>query len=217
MALSHSYSAIKDFQGCARRYQQVRILKKFRSQQTEATLYGTVVHKAFEDYVAHGTPLPENFAHYQRFVEPLTKVAGDIHCELKLGIRKDFTPCEFFADDVWMRGIPDYLAVNTGKGVARVGDYKTGKSSRFADTSQLELMAAMVMAHFPEVNRVKGALLFVVANSIIKADYTRDQLPDILSKWAGYAADIEEATVWNARPSALCNFCPVTNEVCEHR
>ncbi len=217
MALAHSYSAIKDFEGCPRRYHEVRILKKFKSKDTEATLYGTAVHKAFEDFIKDHAPLPASFEAYRKFVEPLATLDADIRCEEKMGIRADFTPCGFFDKDVWFRGIPDYLAISRSGKVARVADYKTGKSSRYADTAQLELMAAMVFIHHPTVEKVKGALLFVVVGDIIKAEYTRDQLPEILSKWAGRASAIEgalEVGVWNARSSALCKFCPVSS--CEH-
>lgn len=217
MALAHSYSAIKDFEGCPRRYNEVRILKKFKSKDTEATLYGTAVHKAFEDFIKDGVALPASFEAYRKFVEPLATLDADIRCEEKMGIRADFTPCGFFDKDVWFRGIPDYLAISRSGKVARVADYKTGKSSRYADTAQLELMAAMVFIHHPTVEKVKGALLFVVVGDIIKAEYTRSQLPEILSKWAGRASAIEsalEVNVWNARSSALCKFCPVSS--CEH-
>lgn len=217
MALAHSYSAIKDFEGCPRRYHEVRILKKFKSKDTEATLYGTAVHKAFEDFIKDHAPLPASFEAYRKFVEPLATLDADIRCEEKMGIRADFTPCGFFDKDVWFRGIPDYLAISRSGKVARVADYKTGKSSRYADTAQLELMAAMVFIHHPTVEKVKGALLFVVVGDIIKAEYTRAQLPEILSKWAGRASAIEgalEVGVWNARSSALCKFCPVSS--CEH-
>jgi RecB family exonuclease len=217
MSLAHSYSAIKDFEGCPRRYHEVRILKKFKSKDTEATLYGTAVHKAFEDFIKDNAPLPASFEAYRKFVEPLATLDADIRCEEKMGIRADFTPCGFFDKDVWFRGIPDYLAISRSGKVARVADYKTGKSSRYADTAQLELMAAMVFIHHPQVEKVKGALLFVVVGDIIKAEYTRAQLPEILSKWAGRASAIESALevgVWNARSSALCKFCPVSS--CEH-
>jgi hypothetical protein len=220
MALAHSYSSVKDYEGCARRYHEVRILKKFKSKDTEATLYGTAVHKAFEDYIKDGTPLPANFAHYKPFVEPLAAHPGDIRCEERMAIRVDFSPCGFFDKDVWFRGIPDYLAISKSGKTALVGDYKTGKSSRYADTAQLELMAAMVMLHHPTVQKVKGALLFVVVGDIIKAEYKRTQLPEILSKWAGRAGAIEKAVdvgVWNPRPSALCKFCPLSEEACEHK
>jgi hypothetical protein len=134
-----------------------------------------------------------------------------------MAIRADFSPCGFFDADVWFRGIPDYLAISKSGKTARVADYKTGKSSRYADTAQLELMAAMVMLHHPTVEKVKGALLFVVVGDIIKSEYTRAQLPEILSKWAGRAGAIEKAVdvgVWNPRSSALCKFCPVSS--CEY-
>jgi len=217
MPLVHSYSAIKDFEGCPRRYHEVRILKKFKQKETEAMLYGTAVHKAFEEYIRDKTPLPKSFAAYQKFVEPLAVAGGDIRCEEKLGIRADFSPCGFFDKDVWFRGIPDYLCINRDKQIARVADYKTGKSSRYADTAQLELMAAMVMAHHKDVDTVRGALLFLVAGDVIRAEYTRDRLPEIYSKWAGRANAIEAAiehNVWNPRGSALCKFCPVTT--CEN-
>ena len=217
MALVHSYSAIKQFENCPRQYYHVKILKSCKSQPTEATSYGERVHKAFEEYVRDGAPLPAAFAAYRKFVEPLAAFDGDIRCEEKLGIRADFTPCGFFDSDVWYRGLPDYLAISKSGKTARVADYKTGKSSKYADTAQLELMAAMVMMHHPEVDTVKGALLFVVANDIIKAQYTRAQLPTILSKWAGRAGAIEaavDAGVWNPRSSPLCKFCPVST--CEN-
>jgi hypothetical protein len=78
-------------------------------------------------------------------------------------------------------------------------------------------MAAMVMLHHPEVNIVKGVLLFVIISDVIKAEFTRAELPTILSKWAGRAEEIEKAVdvgVWNPRSSALCKFCPVTS--CEY-
>ena len=217
MALAHSYSSIKDFEGCPRRYHTVRILKQFKSKDTEATLYGTAVHKAFEDFIKEGTPLPAKFGAYEPFVTPLAQAEGNIRCEERMAIRADFTPCGFFDKDVWFRGIPDYLAISPNGKVARVADYKTGKSSRFADTAQLELMAAMVMLHHPEVDTVKGVLLFVVIGDIIKAEFKRAQLPSILSKWAGRAGAIEAAVelgVWNPRASALCKFCPVSS--CDH-
>lgn len=217
MALAHSYSSIKDFEGCPKRYHEVRILKSFKQSDTEATLYGTAVHLACEEFIRDKKPFPPQFAQFQRFVEPLAAIEGDIYCEERMAIRADFTPCGFFDKDVWFRGIPDFLAVNRERGIARVADYKTGKSSRYADTAQLELLAAMIMAHHPEVNTVKGVLLFMVVGDVIRAEYTREQLPEIWSKWAGRANAIEKAVelnVWNPRSSALCKFCPVSS--CPH-
>ena len=217
MTLAHSYSAIKDFENCPKKYHEVRILKRFKQEDTQATMYGTEVHKAIELFLTAHTPLPPQFEQYHRFVEPVDKLLGDMKCELKMGIKADFSPCEFFDKDVWFRGIPDVLVINHTTGVARVVDWKTGKSSRYADTSQLELLAGMVFSHYPNVKKVKGALVFLVANDVVKADFTREQYADIMSKWAGKANMIESALehgVWNARSGPLCKFCPVTD--CVH-
>jgi hypothetical protein len=217
MALAHSYSSIKDFEGCPKRYYEVRILKSFKQSDTEATLYGTAVHKACEDFIKLKTPFPPQFSKFQRFVEPLAAIEGDIYCEQRMAIRNDFTPCGFFDKDVWFRGIPDFMAINRDKRIARVADFKTGKSSRYADKSQLELLAAMIMSYYPEVDTVKGALLFVVAGDIIRTEFTRDHLADIYSRWAGRAGAIDKAlelNVWNPRSGPLCKFCPVSS--CDH-
>lgn len=67
MALAHSYSAVKDFENCPRKYHEVRILKQFKQSDTTATLYGTAVHKAFEEYIESKTPFPAQFAQFQSY------------------------------------------------------------------------------------------------------------------------------------------------------
>lgn len=212
--MKHSYSSIKAFQQCPRQFHEVRILRNYKTQPTEATMYGERAHKAFEDYLMGRAELPPEFVRFVRYVEPMKSFKGEIICEQKMGIRRDFTPCGFYDDDVWFRGIPDFLCLNHEKGIARVGDFKTGKSSRFADSSQLELMAAMVMQHYPSIHTVKGALIFVVAGDIIQSKYERSNLPVMLSKWAGEADIVETAEVWNPKTSGLCKFCPVSS--CEY-
>lgn len=215
--MPHSHSSIKDFQGCSRRFQQVRVLKRFKSVATEATTYGKLVHESFEKFF-NGEDLPEYLSVHAPLLGSIRDMEGERFCERKLGLTRTFEPCEFFSPDVFFRGIPDLLIVNGT--TAWVADWKTGKSSRYADTSQLELMAAMAMAHHPEVQTVKCMLFFLVAGDIIRSQYKRSELSGILSKWAGYAAQVDAmdaSKLWPAKPSGLCKFCPVTEDVCEHR
>jgi hypothetical protein len=91
--------------------------------------------------------------------------------------------------------------------VAFVLDYKTGKSAKYADKGQLELMALAVFKHFPQVNHVKAGLLFVIANAFPKAEYTRAQEPEMWQKWLTDYAKMKMAystNVWNPRTSGLC-------------
>lgn len=218
--MAYSYSGIKDFEGCQRRFYLTRVAKSCKQSDTVTTTYGKQVHAAFEEYLRDGKPLDPRFTHFEQYVAPLKGFSGRMLCEHEMGLREDFSPCAFDAEDAWLRGIADFISLDEEKGVARVGDYKTSKSSRYADPAQLELMAAMVMQHFPKINRVKGALLFVVVGDIIKADYTREQLPDILSRWVGKTEAIKrclEVGTWNPCSSGLCKYCPAPPDKCEHR
>jgi hypothetical protein len=218
--MPYSYSGIKSFEGCRRRFYLTKVANVCQQSDTVATTYGKQAHKAFEEYLQDGVPLEPRFAHFEPYVAPLKKFPGRLLCEHEMGLRADFTPCGFNDPDAWVRGIADFVVVDEGRGVARVGDFKTGKSARYADTSQLELMGAMVMQHFPAVHTIKGALLFVVSGDIIKADFVRGQMPDILSRWVGKTEAITtciKLNVWNASPSGLCKFCPAPASACEHK
>ena len=135
-----------------------------------------------------------------------------------MGLTADLEPCDFFSKKVWFRGIADLIIVDVLAQVAWVIDYKTGKSSKYADKGQLELMALTVFAHYPEIKTVKAGLLFVVANSLVKAEYEVDQTASLWEKWLGIYGKMEKAfetDVWNPRPSGLCKrHCPVTE--CPH-
>jgi hypothetical protein len=54
-----SHSSLKDYEGCARRYHEVKVLNNYPFQETEQTRYGKELHKAAEDYVKDGTPIPK--------------------------------------------------------------------------------------------------------------------------------------------------------------
>ena len=49
-------------------------------------------------------------------------------------------------------------------------DYKLGKS-KYADLGQLELMALAIFKMFPEVKKVKGALLFLSEGKLVPSMY----------------------------------------------
>lgn len=213
-----SFSSLKGFLTCAKQYYHLRVAKDYVSRPTAATLYGSEFHKACEDYVRDGTPLEARFAHVQSVLDALTAIKGERLCEHKMALSTRLEPCEFFAPDCFVRGIADLLILQREKGVAYCVDYKTGKSSRYADTGQLELMALMVFAHFPEIKEVRGALLFVVPNDMIKGTYMKKDRKALWAGWLGKYAKLEAAYehgVWNASPSGLCrNYCPVTE--CPH-
>ena len=96
--------------------------------------------------------------------------------------------------------------------------HNTGKSSRYADTGQLELMSMMIFILFPEIKEVRGKLLFVVPTEAVDGVYHRKDRKKMWAGWLGKYSQLTAAYengVWNAKPSGLCrNYCPVTE--CPH-
>ena len=212
MKVTWSHSSLKEYEGCPRRYHEVKVLKRFPFKDTEATLYGKEFHKAAEDYIKEGKDLPEAFMYAQGALDALNKKEGRKLCEYQMALNIDLKPTGWFSEDVWVRGVADLLIVDDDNLTAWVVDYKTG-NNKYPDREQLKLMSLMVFAHMPHIRKINSALLFVVKEDFVKHSMTVEQAP---SEWWQYRqriARIEEAHAtgtWNPKSSALCPWCPVT-------
>ena len=213
-----SFSKIKAFEQCPKQFYHEKILKEYPFVETEAIRYGSAFHKAAEDFIREDTPLPEKFSYAEDVLVSLNSKRGVKLCEKKMGVTENLDPCDFYAKGVWFRGIADLLIIDTLGELAWVIDYKTGKSAKYADKGQLELMALTVFAHFPEIKKVKAGLVFVVSNELIKDSYADFDKARLWEKWLTKYEGMKAAAdndVWNPRPSGLCKrHCPVT--VCAH-
>jgi len=202
-----SHSALKDYEGCPRRYQEVRVLKNYAFQETEATKYGTQLHLAAEEYIRDGKELPEQFAFIKDTLDALNKKPGRKLCEHKMALTQDLKPCDWKAKEVWVRGIADLLIVDDDNLTAWVADYKTG-NNKYPDRDQLVLMSIMVFTLFPHIRKVNSALLFVVKNDMVRLQMQRDQAANFWWKYRERTARIEASfanNVWNPSPTPLCS------------
>ena len=210
MTVAWSHSALKDYENCARKYHEVRVLKKFPFDKTEQILYGESLHKAAEDYV-RGSALPEAFKYMQPIIDSLMAKEGEKSVEIKMALDASLQPCDWFDKKVWVRGIADLLIIDDDGLKAWVIDYKTG-NDKYPDKDQLILMSLMVFAHFPHIRQVNSALLFVVKGSAVKHKMTLDEVEfhwwryreRVAKLAASYAND-----VWNPNSTPLCGWCPV--------
>ena len=211
-----SYSSISLFQQCPRKYYRLRVLKDIVEPPQAHLDYGSAVHKAAEDYVCGGLDIPEKYSFIKTHLDALKSLSGEKHCEYEMGLTKEFKPCAFRDPDVWFRGIADLLVIDGDE--AKIVDYKTGKSSQYADIKQLELLSLLVFKHFPNVKHVKAGLVFLVAEDLVKAEFTEDQQSSAWTKWLTEIERLETALntdVWNPKPNFTCRkFCAVVD--CEH-
>ena len=143
-------------------------------------------------------------ASYSMISELITK-----YPEYEMALYRDRTPCDFKDANRWVRGIVDLLIVDDD--YAFIVDYKTG-SHKYPDPKQLRLMALMTFAHFPQVNKIKAGLLFVMNNVFITEEYKREDIEDSWGKFTVSLARLDNSyntNVWLPNPTPLCKFCPV--------
>jgi hypothetical protein len=211
-----SYSSLSLFKQCPHKYYRLRIAKDIVEPPAEHLNYGLEVHKAAEDYIGKGVPIPEKYIFIKEHLDKLNLIKGEKLCEYKMGLNSNLEPCGFFDKDVWWRGVADLIIINDDK--AYVIDYKTGKSAKYADTKQLEILSLALFKHFPQVKKVKGGLLFVVANDLVKDDFEADNEGVYWNKWLEDTQRLEAAIkndVWNKKPNFSCRaWCSITD--CEH-
>lgn len=212
-----SFSSLKTFQQCPKKYYHTKVAKDVIEGDTTATLYGKEMHTVAEEYIRDSTPIPEKFAYVKSSLDRLNAIPGEKHCEVKLGLTKDLQPCEFSAEGVWWHGIADLVILDREKKLAYSVDYKTSKNARYADMGQLDLIAAALFAKYPEIERVKSALMFVVSKEFVKAEhdakmksvYVQKVLPDIERLEGAFMSG-----VWNPKTGPLCKWCSVKQ--CEY-
>lgn len=213
-----SYSSLNTFKQCPKKYYHLRIIKDVKDQGSTATVYGQEVHKVAEEFIRDGIQVPKKYAFINGVLDALNKIEGEKLCELKLGVAKTedgYEPVDFFADNVWWRGIADLVIINGD--TAHSVDYKTSKNAKYADTKQLDAVAAGLFTHFPELKKIKSALAFVVSKEFIQKEHVVEKKEEY---FAAFEPDLErlevaqESGVWNAISGPLCGWCPVTK--CEH-
>ena len=211
-----SHSALKNFEGCPRRYHEVNVLNNFPFQETTATRYGTRFHTAAEVYIRDGVPLPPEFDYAKGALDVLMAMPGRKLCEYEMGITPDLQPCSFNEPKRWVRGIADLLIIDDDNLTARVVDYKTG-NNKYPDRDQLKLMSLMVFKHFPHMRKVSSALLFVVKNDMVKHSMAVEEAD---AEWWNYRERVARleacfaSNTWNPKSSGLCPWCPVKS--CEY-
>jgi hypothetical protein len=212
-----SFSSLKTFQQCPRKYYHTKVVRDIVEPDTQATLYGKTAHTVAEEYIRDDVPIPPQFAYMQATLDVLKAIPGDKLCEVRLGLTRNLESCDFDAPNVWWHGIADLVVINPTQTMAYSVDYKTSKSARYADVKQLDLVACGLFAKFPTLQKVKSALLFTVIKEFVRADHYVEMLPKYMQKPAEDVARIDAAKengVWNPVQGPLCKFCAVKD--CEY-
>lgn len=210
MTLSHSYSSIKMFDNCPKRYYHQRVTKEVIDHGGEASKHGERVHKSLEDRLGpQRVPLPPEMSRHEKVCQTIERVAtgAKLFLEKELVITEDLKPTHWRDGDAWMRSKLDVMGLNGCRGLCV--DWKTGK--RRPDFLQLEISAVQMFIHYPELDIVTTAFVWLKDEKLDMEVYTRGEFEDLLTMIKAKAQRIEaakELDVWPAKPGPLCNYCP---------
>ena len=82
MSIAWSYSSLKTFEQCPRKYYHLKVAKDIKDGDTDATRYGTSMHTVAEEFIRDGVEIPAQFSYLQPALEQLKAIPGEKHCEL---------------------------------------------------------------------------------------------------------------------------------------
>jgi len=208
-----SYSALTAFETCPRRYHLTRVTKEIVEPETEVLRWGNAVHKALENRVKDGTPLPDTMAQWEALVLSVLAKEGEVLAEQQLCINASLSPTGWLDKDAWCRGVIDLLVINGDKAAAL--DWKTGKPKH--DHDQLSLFAALLFHHYPQLDQVTTGYVWLKeydkgVKFLSDKTFKRSDLPAIWSVFLPRVKRLDIAFAndkWLPNPSGLCKgWCP---------
>ncbi len=209
-AFAWSYSQLKNAETCLKRYYHYQVIKDTKEPETEQLRSGNALHNHFDKRISDGKPLPLGYGQYEKILAKFVAAPGDTHSEQKLAFTRELQPVAYFGKDVWFRGVIDACKVRSDN-TATALDWKTGKPS--PDITQLQLIAATLFIHLPNLIRVKTALVFVNHDATERAEFVREDQAEIWSEILPRVRAMERARAANdfpPKPSGLCKkYCAV--------
>jgi PD-(D/E)XK nuclease superfamily len=206
---SWSFSALRNYETCPRRYYEYNVGKRVTEPETDAIKAGHALHSAFDARIKQGTKLPLGMGMHEGMLAKFVAAPGATYAEQKLGLTAEFKPTTFFGKGVWFRQVIDATKINGS--VATVLDWKTGRPDD--DDTQLRLSAAVLFAHDANVQSVRTAFAFVNYDVVERRDYVRGDLTEI---WGDILPRVRQLVVARQRqdyppkPGGLCRrYCAV--------
>jgi hypothetical protein len=210
-----SFSALERFNNCPKQYYHISVAKDVKDEGNEFTAAGQETHLALFQRIVRGKPLPLNYRYLESTAVKFVGLPGETSGELKFAMSRSFEPVQYFDRSVYVRVVVDLLNVR-GK-TAIIIDWKTGKPK--PGFTQLELTAAVLSTHLPEIETFKVAYVWLQDRRTPPTTRTikKSELVNVWNTLLPQVNKIEDAlktTTFPAKPSGLCRFCPVT--ACPH-
>lgn len=210
-----SFSPLVRFENCPKQYYEINHMKNFKDEDSDWSKEGKLIHDAMFRRVIKREPLPLPMRPFEKIARRLDPdfVPGERYGEMKMALNRQFEPVTYFASNVYIRAIIDFLIVQKNR--ALIFDWKTGKIKE--DFTQLGMAAAVLSRLMPEIKEFRVVYVWLQHNHLSPMTYELSDFAGMWGKLITRANKIEEAirtTNFPAKESGLCRFCPVAS--CAH-
>jgi len=227
MHIAWSFSSLTTGEKCMASIYFQKIMKiSDNLDNVKVIVEGKKQHQLLEDYIKDlkaGKPatFPEGA---KKIKDKMDKVLEEysldkISPEKKYAFTKDFEKeVDFFAKDVWMRGIADLIAIDGKKAV--IVDYKNSKKSPYNNLkymSQLQLYSLIIFMTNPEVESVNASIWLLKDGNSVNQIHYRKKLPFYLQNYVERGNKFFNATEFPAKSSkSNCKFCFYKEKTCDY-
>ena len=214
---SWSYSRLRDYLSCPRKYHEVTVQKRFSEPATKEQATGDNLHAAMKRRVEQAMPLPTAFKDLSDWGDEAAKIIHPFQvtvCEKEVALTRDLKVTGYFDGNVWFRAKLDWLTIypkSKTEDIGRVIDYKTGKPSD--DIIQLAIYAQTVFSMFPKVIAVRAEYWWTQIKDKTHDIFLREDMAQLWEELTPSLQSMEQAHKDNNFPpkrNGLCKaHCPV--------
>ena len=234
---SFSYYKLKTYQSCPRQFFSKYIAENpsvlnFTEEEAEAIappypdegenfyfMKGSRLHSQIEHVArAYVNTGQANFQPNSDFcvaetfnvIKPLLNSSGEKLFEHRLAVNEKFEPISWGDADKFYRCIIDFAVLNPPH--ALIADYKSGKVYEYSDEllSQANLMAMVVMSHFPELEYIRTGYIFMEhgpATSFVTVD--PDKCREVQKALVDLTNTILSDREFKPKKFEYCKYCKV--------
>jgi len=208
---SWSYSRLKNFEVCGKRYYETDVLKNYNDgDDNEELKWGETVHTAMASRCQTGAALPTGFpAHFEKWCQKVLIGGGEVFTELESAIDENFGEAPWFGardgsgPQPWLRVKIDF--VKKQGPIALLVDWKTGKI--LEDSFQLALSAACAFARWKDLEAIRCSFVWLKEDAESSETFYRNDMPGM---WRSLWPRISALT--SAHQSM--NFPPTASRMC---
>jgi hypothetical protein len=214
--IAWSHSALNSFETCPKKHFHSKVKKDFPDAPFDKKSLGVLNHKAFENRIKLGKPLPKYLKHHEPVLSKLINSGYEMLPEIQLAIDMDFNMVSWFDKTVYGRSAIDLAMVNHETKKALVFDWKWAKIKD--NDAQLLMSIAFLSLKFPDIEEYSAKYYWANDRKMTGLEAEKADTQMIWNAIMPRVKKLENAVLnseFPATPSGLCNgWCPVKS--CAH-